>query len=212
MRGLRPSLLPGVTGTHQQSYGSWLGSLRFVPVTVRRAADADADADGLSRLAALTFPLACTPQTSAEFLATHIATRLDPGSFRRHLADPACIVLIAEVEEDRDPIGYTMLISGEPEDDDAARAIRFRPTVSLERCYVHPDHHGSGLAARLMAATLEAAAESGAAGIWLGVSEENDRANAFYARHGFEVVGRKRFHIGDAWEYDNVRERALRAG
>src|SRR5690349_16915252 len=105
-----------------------------------------------------------------------------------------------------------MLITGEPEDGDVARAIRFRPTVSLERCYVHPDHHGSGVAARLMAATLEAAAESGAAGIWLGVSEENDRANAFYARHGFEVVGRKRFHIGDAWEDDNVRERALRAG
>ena len=60
-----------------------------------------------------------------------------------------------------------------------------------------------------MTATLEAARETGAAGIWLGVSEENDRANAFYARHGFEQVGTKRFHIGDAWEVDHVRERAL---
>ena len=180
-----------------------------MPVTVRRAVETDAD--GLSRLAALTFPLACTPQTPAEFLATHIATRLDPGSFRRHLADPACTVLLAEDgnEVDADPIGYTMLIAGEPTDHDVARVIRFRPTVSLERCYVHPGHHGNGVAARLMAATLEAAARTGAAGVWLGVSEENDRANAFYARHGFEVVGRKRFHIGAAWEDDNVRERAL---
>ena len=178
-----------------------------MPVTVRRAVDADAE--GLSRLAALTFPLACTPQTSAEFLATHIATRLDPDSFRRHLADPACTVLLAEDGSGGDPVGYTMLISGEPSDDDVARSIRLRPTVSLERCYVHPDHHGSGVAAHLMAATLEAAAGTGAAGVWLGVSEENDRANAFYARHGFEVVGSKRFHIGDAWEVDNVRERAL---
>ena len=176
-------------------------------MTVRRAVEADLD--GLSRLAALTFPLACTPQTSAEFLATHIATRLDPGSFRRHLADPACTILLAETEADTDPVGYTMLIAGEPTDEDVARAIRFRPTVSLERCYVHPDHHGSGVAGLLMAATLEAAAATGAAGVWLGVSEENDRANAFYARHGFEQVGRKRFHIGDAWEDDNVRERAL---
>lgn len=178
-----------------------------MPVTVRRAVDADAE--GLSRLAALTFPLACTPKTSAEFLATYIATRLDPGSFRRHLADPACTVLLAEDDPASDPVGYTMLIAGEPTDADVARAIRFRPTVSLERCYVHADHHGSGVAARLMAATIEAAAEGGAAGIWLGVSEENDRANAFYARHGFEAVGTKRFHIGDAWEDDNVRERAL---
>ncbi len=175
---------------------------------VRRALDADAE--GLSRLAALTFPLACTPQTSAEFLATHIATRLDPASFRRHLADPACVVLLADDGDGTDPVGYTMLIAGEPTDPDVARAIRFRPTVSLERCYVHPDHHGSGVAARLVAATLEAARETGATGIWLGVSEENGRANAFYARHGFEQVGTKRFHIGDAWEDDHVRERALR--
>ena len=178
-----------------------------MPVTVRRAVDADAD--GLSRLAALTFPLACTPQTSAEFLASYVATHLDPASFRRHLADPACTVLLAEDEPAADPVGYTMLVAGEPTDDDVARAIRFRPTVSLERCYVHPDHHGSGVAALLMATTLEAATSTGASGIWLGVSEENDRANAFYARHGFEVVGKKRFHIGDAWEDDNVRERAL---
>lgn len=176
-------------------------------MTVRRAVEADAE--GLSRLAALTFPLACTPQTSDEFLATHIATRLDPASFRRHLADPACAVLLADDGEGADPVGYTMLLAGEPTDPDVARAIRFRPTVSLERCYVHPDHHGTGVAARLMSATLEAARLTGAQGIWLGVSEENARANAFYARHGFEQVGKKRFHIGDAWEDDNVRERAL---
>lgn len=176
-------------------------------MTVRRAAEADAE--GLSRLAALTFPLACTPQTSAEFLATHIATRLDPASFRRHVTDPDCVVLLAEDGDGADPVGYTMLLAGEPTDPDVASAIRFRPTVSLERCYVHPDHHGTGVAGRLMTATLEAAREGGVTGIWLGVSQENGRANAFYARHGFEQVGKKRFHIGDAWEDDNVRERAL---
>jgi ribosomal protein S18 acetylase RimI-like enzyme len=178
-----------------------------MPVTVRRAVEADAE--GLSRLASLTFPLACTPQTSAEFLAMHIETKLDPDSFRRHLADPACVVLLAEEDADADPIGYTMLLAGEPTDPDVASAIRFRPSVSLERCYVHPDHHGTAVAAQLMSATLEAARANGAQGIWLGVSEENARANAFYARHGFEQVGKKRFHIGDAWEDDNVRERAL---
>ncbi|RYB95658.1 GNAT family N-acetyltransferase [Nocardioides oleivorans] len=176
-------------------------------VTVRRAHQDDAD--GLSRLAALTFPLACTPETSEEFLATHIATRLDPATFRRQLAHPAHVVLLAEPAPSKDPIGYTMLIGGEPDDPDVQDAITLRPTIALERFYVHPDHHGSGVAAQLMSATLEAARASSARGAWLGVSEENGRANAFYARHGFEVVGTKRFHIGDAWEDDNVRERAL---
>lgn len=178
-----------------------------MPVSVRRALDGDAEA--LSRLAALTFPLACTPQTSEEVLATHIATRLDVASFRRHLADEHCVVLLAEAGGGGDPVGYTMLLAGEPGDPDVAAAIRHRPTVALERCYVHPDHHGSGVAPLLMDRTIEAARATRAAGVWLGVSEENDRANAFYARHGFAVVGRKRFHLGDTWEDDVVRERPL---
>lgn len=176
-------------------------------ITVRRALEGDAD--GLSRLAALTFPLACTPHTPADFVTSHIATRLDPATFRRQLLDPLHLVLLAEVAPDEDPVGYTMLVGGEPDDPDVEDALTLRPTVALERFYVHPDHHGSGVAAQLMDATLEAARASGAQGIWLGVSEDNGRANAFYARHGFEVVGTKRFHIGDAWEQDNVRERAL---
>jgi tRNA (guanine37-N1)-methyltransferase len=178
-----------------------------VAVTVRRAREADAD--GLSRLAALTFPLACTPRTPADFLETHIATHLDPASFRRHVADPACTVLLAEDEAGGGPVGYTMLLLGEPVDPDVARGIRHRPTIELVRCYVHPDHHGSGTASLLMDHTLAAAGATGARGAWLGVSEENARANAFYARHGFEPVGRKRFAIGDTWEDDVVRERAL---
>jgi GNAT superfamily N-acetyltransferase len=178
------------------------------PVTVRRATEADAE--GLSRLAALTFPLACTPRTPADFLATHIATRLDPASFRRHVADPACTVLLADDGSGGDPVGYTMLLLEEPTDPDVSRAIRLRPAVELARFYVHPEHHGSGTAGLLMERTLAAAADTDARGAWLGVSKENARANAFYARHGFEPVGRKRFAIGDAWEDDVVRERVLR--
>ncbi len=177
-------------------------------MTVRRANEADAE--GLSRLAALTFPLACTPRTPADFLATHIATRLDPSSFLRHVGDPACTVLLAEDEAGGDPVGYTVLVLEEPADPDVARSIRHRPTVELARFYVHPEHHGSGTSGLLMEHTLAVAAETEARGAWLGVSEENARANAFYARHGFEPVGRKRFAIGDAWEDDVVRERVLR--
>lgn len=179
-----------------------------MPVTVRRASAPDAE--GLSRLAALTFPLACTPRTPADFLATYVATRLDPASFRSHLADPACTVLLAEDEAGPDPVGYTMLLVGEPVDPDVAAAIHHRPPVELVRFYVHPDHHGTGTAGLLMEQTLAAAASTGARGAWLGVSEENVRANAFYARHGFAPVGRKRFHIGETWEDDVVRERELR--
>jgi ribosomal protein S18 acetylase RimI-like enzyme len=77
---------------------------------------------------------------------------------------------------------------------------------------VHPDHHGGGVAAALVAATLVEAQARGAASVWLGVNQENARANRFYDKNGFALVGTKRFEVGDRYEDDFVRERILEAG
>ena len=60
-----------------------------------------------------------------------------------------------------------------------------------------------------MAASLEAARARGAVGIWLGVNEENVRANRFYEKSGFVRVGTKKFLVGERWEDDFVRELKL---
>jgi ribosomal protein S18 acetylase RimI-like enzyme len=65
------------------------------------------------------------------------------------------------------------------------------------------------VASLLMSASLEAAAARKAAGIWLGVNEENARAQRFYGKHGFERVGSKRFLVGGRLEHDWVMERPL---
>lgn len=164
----------------------------------------------LARLAALTFPLACPPHTTDEAKAAHIARHLGEGSFARYLADPTRALLVAE--SDTGLLGYTMLVEGEPDDPDVAAAVTTRPTVELSKVYVHPDHHGAGIAAALVAATLEEAAARGAASVWLGVNQENARANRFYDKSGFALVGTKRFEVGDRYEDDFVRERVLDAG
>ena len=161
----------------------------------------------LAAVAALTFPLACPPHTTDEAKAAFIAAHLTETSFAGYLADPARDVLVAEV--DGRIAGYVMLIEGEPTDAEVAVAIRIRPTVELSKCYVHPEHQGAGVAGDLMAASLDAAAARGAAGIWLGVNQLNARAQAFYGKHGFERVGVKRFLVGERYEDDYVYERAL---
>ena len=45
--------------------------------------------------------------------------------------------------------------------------------------------------------------------VWLGVNQENARAQRFYGRHGFAVVGAKRFRVGDRDESDFVMELEL---
>lgn len=99
-----------------------------------------------------------------------------------------------------------MLVAGDPTDADVAAAITTRPTAELSKCYVMPGHHGAGVASALMTMTLDAARSRGAAAVWLGVNEENAKAQRFYAKSGFSPVGRKRFLVGDAYEHDFVLE------
>jgi len=166
-----------------------------------------ADLPELARVAALTFPLACPPHTTDEAKAAFIATHLTEEHFAGYLADPARDVIVAA--DEGAIAGYVMNVAGEPADADVAAAIRIRPTVELSKCYVHPGHHGAGVAGALMTAALDAAAARGAAGVWLGVNQENGRAQAFYTKHGFERVGVKRFLVGERYEDDYVYERPL---
>ena len=58
--------------------------------------------------------------------------------------------------------------------------------VMLDRLHVDNSEFGSGLAADLLHTVL--AAHAGMPSIGLEVLEGNDRALAFYGKHGFEVV------------------------
>lgn len=173
-------------------------------VQVRRAT-AD-DVALLHELAAATFALACPPHTTAAQSDEFVRTELSAARFGDYLADPARVLMIAEV--DGEPAGYTMLIAGEPSDPDAAAAVATRPTVELSKCYVLERFHGAGVGAPLMAASLDAASATGAVSVWLGVNIQNDRANRFYEKCGFAIVGSKRFRMGESWEDDFVRMRA----
>ena len=166
------------------------------------------EAAALAELAAATFPLACPPHTSAEAITDFIRMVLSPENFASYLADPDRLLLVTD-DSTGTLTGYTMLVFGEPADADAAAAIRIRPTVELSKCYVRAEAHGTGTAAALMSATLDAARERGAAGSWLGVNEENDRALRFYGKHGYQRVGTKHFLVGTRYEDDYVLERPL---
>lgn len=166
-----------------------------------------ADAAELARVAAATFPLACPPSTLPDSIAQFIEINLSEARFRDYLADPARELLIAE--DDAGPAGYAMVVHGDPTDPEVAAAVGPRPTSELSKLYVLPDRHGSGLAAALIEDAVTLAVEHGALTVWLGVNQENARANRFYGKHGFEIAGTKRFLLGDRYEDDYVRLREL---
>ncbi|MCI4656331.1 GNAT family N-acetyltransferase [Cryobacterium sp. ZS14-85] len=176
-------------------------------IAIRQAGAADAGV--LAELAAATFALACPPHTTAEAIAAFVRDVLAEANFAAYLADPERMLFLAEDQDTRLSLGYTMLIFGEPADSDVLAAIGIRPTVELSKCYLRAETHGRGVAGLLMTATLDAARERGARGAWLGVNEENARAIRFYGKHGFAAVGTKHFLVGDRYEDDYVLEREL---
>lgn len=166
------------------------------------------DATALAALAAVTFPLACPPGSTAADQQAFLDAHLSAERFAQHAADAARVLLVAATPDDA-LLGYTMLVAGEPADEDARAAVHIRPTVELSKCYVHPDHHGGGVASTLLRTSFDHARRLGGAGMWLGVNQHNGRAQAFYAREGFAVVGVKHFRVGARIEDDYVLERPL---
>jgi ribosomal protein S18 acetylase RimI-like enzyme len=163
-----------------------------------------ADLSELADVAARTFPLACPPAVQEADIAAFIAEHLSRDRFADYLTDPDRVVLVA-TEGDRAPIlGYAMLIRGQPTDPDVARAVTLRPAIEMSKIYVLPDSHGGGISAALMSEAVQLARDTGYRCVWLGVNQQNKRAQRFYAKHGFGVTGTKTFRLGTAIENDYV--------
>jgi ribosomal protein S18 acetylase RimI-like enzyme len=165
------------------------------------------DAALLHRIAAATFPLACPPETPAANIAQFIAEHLSEQSFTGYLADRERDIFLAEWHGVA--VGYTMLVSQDPDDADVLAVITRRPVTELSKCYVLANAHGAGVAGALVEASVRAASARGAVAVWLGVNQQNARANRFYEKNGFRLVGTKTFHVGERVENDFVRELVL---
>jgi len=166
-----------------------------------------ADVPELADVAAATFPLACPPSSAPDDIAAFIAGNLSADRFDAYLRDPERAVFVAR--DEARILGYTMLIRGVADDADVQRAVPERPAVELSKCYVLPDVHGGKVAATLMDASVGFARDLGARCVWLGVNQENQRAQRFYRKHGFEISGTKTFPLGARIESDYVLVRSL---
>ena len=60
------------------------------------------------------------------------------------------------------------------------------PVALLEDMVIHPDHRGDGHGSRLVQAAVERAEAAGCARITLLTDHDNEAAQRFYRRHGFE--------------------------
>lgn len=189
-------------------------------VTVELATDV-AFAPAIAEVAAATFPLACPPSSSPADIAAFIASNLTSSTFAEYLASPDSDVLIARSGVDGPIVGYCLIHHRAPQDPDVAAVVTAHPVTELSKMYVLADHHAYGTptdatptggpspSAALMAAALEEARARGSVLVWLGVNQENQRAQRFYAKSGFTRAGVKTFNLGDSVEHDFIYTHSL---
>jgi diamine N-acetyltransferase len=91
------------------------------------------------------------------------------------------LVYVAEV--DRSVAGYLALT------DEAHPAVESHKPLQLWQIFVAPAFHGTGVATELMTSAFIHARHHVHDVVWLGVSEHNARAIAFYRKHGFTPLG-----------------------
>jgi GNAT superfamily N-acetyltransferase len=165
-------------------------------------------------LAATTFPLACPPGTAVDEVARHIATHLTPAAFAAWAASDEHALLA--VVQGGEIAGYALLHLGELDGSAESRAVLAAtratgPAVELSKIYAHPLAIGTGASAALMRGAIDAAATLAAGHghaaplpLWLGTNAGNLRAQAFYRKHGFEVVGTRTYDVGGGVHDDVV--------
>ncbi len=77
-----------------------------------------------------------------------------------------------------------------------------KDTVELQRLYVLEKFHGQKIGAALMHEAMDYAKRTDYTWIWLGVWEENLKAQQFYIRWGFERFSEHVFQMGEDAQTD----------
>jgi ribosomal protein S18 acetylase RimI-like enzyme len=155
-------------------------------LVIRSACDTDLEL--LSCLAIHTYVSAFGHTFSEADLAHHLQTHLSPDCFACILDQD--VVLIAEVEGRL--VGYVQFGAA----DATSRPLSLHDEdQELRRLYVHPEFQNRRIGTALMDSALRHPRLKNAANIFLEVWEYNQRAQRFYKRHGFEVIGTRIFEV-----------------
>ena len=171
-------------------------------ILIRQAVPEDAEL--LTDLAFKTFwdAFAAHPKNAPHDLADYMRKAFSFEQIERELNDPKSSFQLAEIEGEL--AGYSKLIF-----DNIEPGITAERPVELNRLYSHQSFLGQGVGQMLINKCFETAAEKGSDVMWLGVWEYNPRAQRFYEKNGFRVVGQHLFLLGTDPQTDLLMQKEM---
>lgn len=159
-----------------------------------------ADCESIARLAAKTFTDTFGHLYRPENLLHHLLHKYSAAFFEEALVKGDTLLL---AKCDDQLIGYAKL--GQVELPLAAPPPR--GALEIQRVYIDHAFHGHGFGKALMLHLLALPHVAHAPALYLGVWEENLRAQALYASHGFKPVGKYLYQVGDQYDQEIIMER-----
>jgi diamine N-acetyltransferase len=84
-----------------------------------------------------------------------------------------------------------------------------KASLEIQRIYITPPYLSKGMGSEIMDFIKQYSKDSGYTSIWLGVWEHNPGAIRFYERHGFKLVGKHLFMLGNEEQTDLLMEYKL---
>ncbi|KAF5012367.1 hypothetical protein FDECE_1594 [Fusarium decemcellulare] len=172
------------------------------PVAIRPAklVDAERIATLGAHVFALTFGHSVEPHELEDFLEESYTQ----SAIIKDIQDENKDVIIATDAGDH-ILGFAYLTRGSSE----PCVEKMEKIVELQRIYVDPSAHGSGVGRALERSIENMAREQGFKNLWLGVWEENTRALKAYDKWGYRRVGDHDFVVGSVVQTDYILLKAL---
>ena len=175
-------------------------STELPAVSIRLAGPMDADL--LVELGRTMFYEAFSEQTDPQDMENHLQNAFKVEEIRRQLSDDQTFFLLIEV--DSKVAGYACLNA-----ESSPACVKDPNPIQLVRLYLGKDYYGRNVGNSLMKACLETARSKGFEAVWLSSWELNHRANAFYKKWEFEIVGRAKFKVGSDIQNDFIFARKI---
>jgi diamine N-acetyltransferase len=170
-----------------------------VSTYIYRDAVAD-DAEALAAFARDTWVATFGHLYPPHDLRAYLTAKYGADIQRREIADGATRYVLAFDEVGL--VGYCMMGALEMPVDDANG-------LELHRLYLHQRAKGAGVANALIEDTIAWARGKGASSLYLSVWENNERAQRFYRRFGFEDHSEWDFMVGETADRDLIWKLAL---
>jgi len=157
----------------------------------------------LQKIGRETFYETFAGDNSEENMKDYLDEKFAIGKLTTELSNPDSEFYFAHIDDQI--LGYLKVNFGE-----AQTELKDKEGLEIERIYVLQEFHGLKVGQLLYNKALQIAKDDDLKYIWLGVWEENLRAQNFYKKNGFVAFDKHIFVLGDQKQTDLLMKLTLK--